>query len=128
MNDELYDQADCEIDEHGKINPEPGARILVVTHGEAAAEEVREKMDDGQADAADDESALDARDVAAEIRGTDLDDVEYARLQELAKKASGTDLVEIKANEDSETLITYLQDFQQRVLGESNATEVGSDD
>jgi len=50
LDSDLWDEAECGVNEHGQLDPEPGSRALIVVHtreeGEAGGEATQEDVDE----------------------------------------------------------------------------------
>ena len=107
---DLWREAECGVNEHGKLDPEPGSRALVVVHSpeeaereasqEAVDEAVESLSEGGESPTIADFSPEEAE--VAEELATDEDiaigDLDYDELQEYAKR------VGIAANQSADEL------------------------
>lgn len=103
LDDDLFAKAECGVNEHGKIDPEPGSRALVVQHDEP------EQPEESTGEIQDPEPTENPNvgdftpkeaEVAEELVETDtpISELEYDELQEYAKR------VNIAANQSSDVL------------------------
>lgn len=137
LDHDLADGAECGVNEHGQLDPEPGSRALVVVHdpeaemaeeqpaeeadvedtgGHATEEEIEDAVE-GLSEGEDEENdhTVDANRLASEIADADLEDTDYRQLQAWAKDASTTGLLDIPANQSTDGLIDDLERFQELI-------------
>lgn len=126
LDHELAETADCRVNEHGKLDPEPGSRALIVVHGDQpdaeAEKELEEKTEEAVEEAVEEvkeaevsdenEYVEDVEDVIERVYDANLDpdEADYDELQELAKDVSTTGIADIPANQSTEDLCDALQD------------------
>lgn len=127
VNADLAAEAECGVNEHGTLDPEPGSRVLIIVHNDAgdeasdgaASQDDIDEAVEAVADAAgddDNEYTQTPEDVAAEIREAEpLADTDYRQLQALAQDASTTGEGDIPANQSEDDLIDELTAFAERV-------------
>lgn len=144
LDHDLFEDADCSVNEHGQLDPDPGSRALVVTYGPAEEEDVEEVQSTGghpteqqideaveavaEADDGGNEyNTVDPVEVAAEIRELqplDGEDVDYNDdLQRLAQDASKTDYDDIPANQTAAEIIGALIQYAEVVEEEVEVYE-----
>jgi len=125
LNLDLWREAECGVDESGRLDPEAGSRALVVIHtqgddesvseGEATQEQVDEAVESlaEDNDGGENEHNPSIAEMTGRIEGRKpLDeDVDYDELQDLAKDASTTGLMDIPANQSTEDLIDELRTY-----------------
>jgi hypothetical protein len=131
LNHDLWEKADVAVDDHGRIDPDPGSRALVIVHGDETADETDETADETdeavqtikEAEVSDDNEYIrDAAEVVKRIEAMkplDREEVDYSsHLQEMAKAASSTGMIDIPANQSREELIEDLETFVDLVAEE----------
>lgn len=129
LDHDLWDDADCDINEHGQLDPEAGSRALVVIHDyeaeqpdEEAVDKAVESLKEGSDE--DNEYTVSVPEAFEEAdRVLSLEDPDYREdLQEAAKMISTTGY-DIPANLSSEELVAHIQDFHAVVKEEINESD-----
>ena len=132
LDGDLWERADCRVNQHGRLDPEPGSRALVVVHGEAPEpepaddesshatqediEQAVEAVATADEDGDDNEYTEDIDDLLGDLDAAmPLDDsVEYEVLQDFAKRISTTGRMDIPANQSTDDLIDDIETFYDR--------------
>jgi len=123
LDHDLWLESDVDVDEHGKLDPEPGSRALVVIHNaqaEMADDEVDEAVESlKEGEDEDNEYTVSIEDAFFEAqRVLELEDPDYREdLQETAKMISTTGY-DIPANQSADDLVDQIEDFYRAVREE----------
>lgn len=124
LNEDLWEEAECTVNDNGQLDPEPGSRALVVFPNgppEQSDQPTEEEVDEAveavkEADDGGNEFTEDPEELAKEVRAAEeLEDVEYTTLQDLAKRASTVGPMDIPANQSTEDIIDDLRAFADTV-------------
>lgn len=123
LDHELWEEAECGVDEHGRLDPEPGSRALVVIHSGEPDVQVTQVPVNGQhptEQQVDDavEAVKDADDDLAQAIADlePLEEADYGDVVDLSKQVNSTGLMEFPANKKQEELAEHLREYQ-RLIG-----------
>lgn len=117
LNLNLWGEAECGVDEHGRLDPSPGSRALVAifdpekeTQADSEVEEAVESV--AEAESGDgNEYTIDRAEFLSDVEAIlEQDGPEYSELQEAAKKASSLGF-DIPANQSTSALEAELETF-----------------
>jgi hypothetical protein len=121
LDQDLWEEAECDVNEHGRLDPEPGSRALVVVYNQGANEASQEDVDkavqavEESPAGEDNEYAIDRDELLERVEDlVEQDDPEYSELQEAAKDASSMGF-DIPANQRTEELVRELETFAEAV-------------
>lgn len=89
LDEDLWDEAECGVNDHGQLDPEPGSRALVITHSSAEESQPTEEDIDKGVEAVK-ESVEDAQDDEAETGPQTTEELHEDSVFEEALEDEGT--------------------------------------
>lgn len=131
LNQPLAEEASCDVNEDGRLDPEPGSRAMVVIYepeveheadepDQSAVDEAVEELSEGD----EREETITTEEVAERIiteRPLDSDSAEYDTVKSLARDANATGVTDIALNISHEEMVEALDEFVEVVLPEEPA-------